>query len=287
MMSKQKLFRSLLILLSLLSICSGALPNRKNALIRPNRAFKKIHSDSMVPIHRGGDSKKSTSAPGDNVVLTKKINPHFACLYGMALALNAGYINGICLSGILSSTKQAGAAVTGAWTNSALGVASGDKGLFQFQSKCLLSYMGGSLVASLINPNPILYGMNKNTIRPSFLIASLAMYGSSVLSKNDGNIDWILLAAFANGIQNSISSSLTNNLMRSSHFSGITSDIGTFLGQSIRGNKTNGLKLKVFIVLAMSFWIGGYISLGIVERLGSQSLMISSLLYLLFGVYSS
>lgn len=148
--------------------------------------------------------------------------------------------------------------------------------------------MGGSFVAGVFNPYPINYTMKRNTIRPSFLIASLAMYLSHyfVSKESDGSVVWILLAVFANGIQNSVTSSLTSNLMRTAHFSGITSDMGTFLGQAVRGNKANGLKLKLFYVLGPSFWYGGYFSLGLTKALGSKTLLISSILYLLFGIFS-
>jgi hypothetical protein len=41
------------------------------------------------------------------------------------------------------------------------------------------------------------------------------------------------LAAMANGIQNSVTSVATGNLIRSAHFSGMTSDMGNLLGQMV------------------------------------------------------
>mmetsp|Transcript_11706 Transcript_11706/g.13613 ORF Transcript_11706/g.13613 Transcript_11706/m.13613 type:complete len:168 (-) Transcript_11706:1230-1733(-) len=38
--------------------------------------------------------------------IIKKINPHYAVLYGMVLALNAGFMNGITLSGLLSTSSS-------------------------------------------------------------------------------------------------------------------------------------------------------------------------------------
>ncbi len=58
------------------------------------------------------------------------------------------------------------------------------------------------------------------------------------------------------------------------------------MGQTLRGNKANGLKLKVFIVLAASFWLGGFFSLGLVEKFGSGTLLMSSILYLIFSLFS-
>ena len=85
----------------------------------------------------------------------------------------------------------------------------------------------------------------------------------------------------ANGITNSLSSTLTANL----HFSGITSDIGTFAGQVLRGNKANLMKLKTFALLAACFWVGGYLSYGLTESFGNVVLEGSALVHLVFALY--
>lgn len=274
--------------------------NNEDNIKMINPSDKNIHIQQITQCPRGGgkesrtisrknvnSSSSSSSAP---LSTTKKINPHFAVLYGMVLAFNSGLINGITLSGILSTTKVPSSAVTGAWTNSALLVAQSSSNIYNnLGLKCIASYMSGSFIAGFLNPYPMKYNMKRYTVRPSFLIASLAMFLSHLLVKGSTDstmTSWIFLVVLANGIQNSITSSLTENLMRSAHYSGITSDIGTFLGQSVKGNKTNGLKLKVFIVLASSFWMGGYFSLGLLELLGSKTLLLSSLIYLFFALFS-
>lgn len=269
--------------------------NEKNIkIIHPRDDNIDIQQITKCP--RGGAKKNEGLVPGVNSSLSssaplstvKKINPHFAVLYGMILAFNSGLTNGITLSGLLSTTKVPSSAVTGAWTNSALSIAQSSSNLYgNLGLKCIASYMGGSFIAGFLNPYPMKYNMKRHTVRPSFLIASLVMFLSHLLVNKDSTaLSWILLVVLANGLQNSITSSLTENLMRSAHYSGMTSDIGTFLGQSVKGNKANGLKLKVFIVLAFSFWMGGYFSLGLLELLGSKTLLLSSLIYLFFALFT-
>ena len=206
-------------------------------------------------------------------------------MFGSLLAFNSGVINGVCLSGLLQPTKQASAAVTGAWTNSALGVATGNYEQFLFNGKCILSYFFGSFISGLINYNPTPFEISVGTFRSMFWIGSALLFGSSWMcgSAEEGK-RFIFLAAMANGLQNSLTSSTTANLVRSAHFSGITSDIGTFFGQCIRGNQQNLGKLKVFIKLAISFWVGGFSSYFLVEKFGSQTLLFSSVLYMILGV---
>lgn len=199
----------------------------------------------------------------------------------MLLALNSGYVNGICLSGILAhdNTKQASAAVTGAWTNSALGVATGNNQQFLFNAKCILSYITGSAIAGVLNPKPLLFEVSPKGVGPAFGIGSVLLYFSSVLAKKD-NMKFLYLAAIANGIQNSVTSSITSNLVRTAHFSGISSDIGTFFGQVLRGNKQNLMKLKIFCMLASSFWVGGLVSFSMATKFSTTSLIFSAGIYL-------
>jgi len=217
--------------------------NDRAALLSIHRRNHNHNHNSLIHILRGGAatrntpttasnrrSTKTTAQPPVPGAYVKKINPHFAVLYGMILAFNSGLMNGVTLSGILSTTKQPSSAVTGSWTNSALGIASGTASHGNYLAvKCIISYMGGSFISGLLNPYPMNYSMKRNTVRPCFIIASLAMYISSVLVGNAksaaggcSNNNWILLIVLVNGIQNSITSTLTGNLMRSAHYSGIT-----------------------------------------------------------------
>ena len=276
------------------SASSPAVPRKNSSPLHSSSQLRALRingiSTNGAPfIARGGGAAAATSASPSTSGNTISISTKAAVLCGCALAFNNGFINGACLSGILSSdnTKQAAAAVTGAWTNSALGVASGNYNQALFNAKCLGSYFSGSLVASLINPFPIPFEIGgSDKVSPAFLIASLLLYASSSVAKKSGGADvsFIYLAAVACGITNSITSVLTQNLVRSAHFSGITSDIGTFLGQVLRGNKQNLEKLRVFVLLAASFWLGGLVSFSATTKYASSTLLLSSVLFLAFAI---
>lgn len=198
----------------------------------------------------------------------------------LLLALNSGFINGCTLSGFLG-TKQATAAVTGSWTNSAIGFASGSDA-FASQVKMILSYMTGSFIASLYNPEPAQFEFSNITFKPSLLTAAILLAGAHKMAK-DGNTNFLVLCAIANGINNSVTSVLTGNLCRTAHFSGITSDIGTFLGQVLRGNSANLMKLKVFSLLALCFWVGGALSYFAVKDNGANALIFPTVVYSVIG----
>lgn len=91
-------------------------------------------------------------------------------------------------------------------------------------------------------------------------------------------------AAMANGLQNGMTSTYSANLIRTSHLTGTSTDIGLIAGQMLRGNMKNYWKFKVLVGLASSFWLGGLISFYSAQRFLTKSLWFSAALYLLVGL---
>lgn len=210
---------------------------------------------------------------------------------GLILALNSGFINGCCLSGAIAAdgTKQAVAAVTASWTNSALGMASGDMSQFSFLAKIIVAFIGGSAIAGFLNPSPAQFqAVSSAYAKPLGVGAIMLVVAAKLLNSAESVKTGMLLCAMANGIQNSVTSTLTGNLCRTSHFTGISSDMGTFMGQILAGNKANEYKLQVFLGLAASFFLGSYVAYSIGKEFGSMSLLFSAGLYgLIIVLYES
>mmetsp|Transcript_97655 Transcript_97655/g.273249 ORF Transcript_97655/g.273249 Transcript_97655/m.273249 type:complete len:299 (+) Transcript_97655:50-946(+) len=229
----------------------------------------------VAGVPRGG--KKADAAPAAFVSQSASV------LMGLILALNSGFINGCALSGVLAAdgSSQAVSAVTASWTNSALGLAAGNMAKFGFLGKVLGSYIFGSLVAGYCQPNPSPFLVSSSSYGLPLTIAAGSMIIAKMFLDDASSVKLgFYVLAIANGINNSVTSTMTSNLCRTAHFSGISSDMGTFIGQILRGNKANLFKLKVFAGLGACFWSGGYLSYEISKTYGSSSLYISALVYL-------
>jgi len=223
--------------------------------------------------------------PAAPVVKSNELSKKTAILASMALAFNSGYSNGVCLGTGIEGTKQAVAAVTGAWTTSAYGMASGHTEAAMTQIKAILSYAAGSAIAGAMMPTPKAFKLAPTTGQ-TFLIGSALFFMASRFAEvKPAAKTCFFLALMANGLQNSVTSVHTANLCRSAHFSGITSDMGTFLGQVLRGNKENVFKLKVFAMLAASFWSGGFSSFFVTRKFTSGGLYACAALHFLIGSY--
>ena len=211
---------------------------------------------------------------------------HFILVLGMLLSLNSGYINGLCLGGLLSehgSRKQGVSAVTAMYTESGLALANGDSNLFGFELSLLLAFIGGACLAGAMNPKAASHALVPS-YGPTFLIGSVSIFVASVAAEFDPNGRTLYyFAAIANGLQNGITSTYTANLIRTSHLTGTSTDIGLIVGQMLQGNWTNYWKLKILVGLATSFWFGSFISFWAAKEFLSQSLWFSAALYLMIG----
>ncbi|KAL7449998.1 hypothetical protein ACHAWC_001991 [Mediolabrus comicus] len=178
---------------------------------------------------------------------------------GISMAFSAGYANGVCLSGFLNvdpegSVKQSVAGVTGLYTNSAIFIGEREFHQASFMFGTIFSVMGGAFLSALLNPYPIAFEISPR-YGLTFLMASFFMtLGAIEVLHNDRREFYF--TAIANGIQNGVSSMYSANLLRTSHLTGTTTDIGLFLGMALRGNRTNNWKLYILIGLAVSFWLG-------------------------------
>eukprot|EP00581_Thalassiosira_minuscula_P017864 CAMPEP_0183726730 /NCGR_PEP_ID=MMETSP0737-20130205/24049_1 /TAXON_ID=385413 /ORGANISM="Thalassiosira miniscula, Strain CCMP1093" /LENGTH=557 /DNA_ID=CAMNT_0025958161 /DNA_START=272 /DNA_END=1945 /DNA_ORIENTATION=- len=212
---------------------------------------------------------------------------HFVFAVGLLLSINSGYINGLCLSGLLAeggSHQQAVSAFTGTYTKSGLALANGEVNLFGFEFTLILSFIGGAMVAGMMNPKAIPHKLVPQ-YGPTFLLGSVCMIAASIAAAlhPEGKALYYF-AAMANGIQNGMSSTYSANLIRTSHLTGTSTDIGLILGQMLRGNMKNFWKFKVLVGLASSFWLGGLISFYSASAFLSNSLWFSAGLFLTIGV---
>jgi hypothetical protein len=251
----------------------------------PEAPHRSVSNGPSQTFTRGGKLSRVEIRGGSDHGATLDEKFRIAVALGLVLAFNSGFINGCCLSGVTSAHKQAVAAVTSAYTNSALGLASGNFSQFATQIQVLLSYILGSALAGCLNPRPVALDFS-SARQPALLVAGALLSLSSYLAvhaKESGSYAYFLLAAMANGLQNSVTSSATANLCRTTHYTGMSSDIGTFVGQAVRGNASSASRLKVFCGLAAAFWTGGVVSYFAIHRYGGWSLLLGAAVYFFVG----
>ena len=123
------------------------------------------------------------------------------------------------------------------------------------------------MLTSVITPQPQLHTVPVRPTILTLLTSSTLLLTAFRLAKN-ANVHYLIVCCFVNGITNSFTSTLTHNLCRSSHFTGTTSDMGTFVGQWLRGNTTNLARLKTISGMAGAFWMGSFVAYKSLQRCG-------------------
>ena len=239
----------------------------------------------------------------------------FIVILGLILSFNSGFSNGVCLSGFLTPNDvrwnvQSTSGMTGAYTVSALALAEttnyradadgtddGEESYLQgfssfqffgFQICMILSTIAGSTISAILNPRPFPWRVAP-MYAPTLLIGGLFICIAAILSSfdpdmNEGTTDlhyFFFFVAAANGVQNGISSVYTANLIRTTHMTGTTTDIGLFIGQYLRGNKKNLWKLYILLGLALAFWFGGFVAFFAVKAWTQYTLFFNACIFLL------
>ncbi|HXV18909.1 MAG TPA: YoaK family protein [Candidatus Omnitrophota bacterium] len=66
-------------------------------------------------------------------------------------------------------------------------------------------------------------------------------------------------ASMAAGLQNAMASTYSEAIVRTTHMTGILTDIGSLVGNKIRGIKSDGKRIKLLSIIFFSFILGGIV----------------------------
>ncbi|HEV2442192.1 MAG TPA: YoaK family protein [Steroidobacteraceae bacterium] len=99
----------------------------------------------------------------------------------------------------------------------------------------------------------------------------------------------LYLASIAMGLQNGMVSAYSGAIIRTTHVTGIFTDLGISLGHVLRGLPVDALRLRVCIVVGATFLLGGVMGTLLFERMHEYALLIPGVLTgacgLGYGVY--
>jgi len=142
--------------------------------------------------------------------------------------------------------------------------------------------LAGACISSLMNPHPVAFELSPR-YGPTFLVAFLFTAVGAYMGCKSFRSEFYF-TAIGNGIMNGISSMYSANLLRTTHLTGTTTDIGLFIGQIVRGNCTNVWKLYILGGLAFSFWCGSLLGYYASSMFGRYSLVVNACFFFLVGI---
>lgn len=171
-------------------------------------------------------------------------------LYGSLLAGCAGYVN-VVLLGIYHVPVSH---MTGAVSRLAIDLSTGNltdlRGALSIFAGFLLgAVLGGALIGGTQVLPGRRYGLGMMTVGGLLGLSFLLLYTGSMVG--------IPVAAMACGLQNAMASSYCGLIIRTTHVSGMVTDIGVLLGQMLRYRRLEFWKLALLGSLLSGFFTGG------------------------------
>ena len=189
-----------------------------------------------------------------------------------ALAFIAGIINVV---GLLGFQHQAVTHLTGTTSMLAAALAASDAPAAWHFAFTLLSFVGGTVLSGFLIQDSTLQLGRRYGI--ALLLESLLLCGAVWLldRHRDGGV---YLAAGACGLQNAMVSTYSGTVIRTTHVSGMFTDLGIFLGHALRGLPVDRLRLRLCLLIISAFFSGGVVGAWCFPRLGYATLLIPAAL---------
>ena len=188
-------------------------------------------------------------------------------LGGLGLAAAAGYINTVVvLLGTLPVTH-----LTGSVTRLSVDLGRGDRADAVFVSGLAGAFVLGAALSGLIIGSSTLrlgrrYGVAV-MVEAALIAAAAVLIPSSLILG-------AMLAAGAAGLQNAMASSYRNLIVRTTHVTGLLTDLGFMAGQLLGGHRIAGWRFALIGSLLTAFVLGGVAGVVAQERLDADALWI-------------
>jgi uncharacterized membrane protein YoaK (UPF0700 family) len=209
--------------------------------------------------------------------------PRWAWIGGGMLAFIAGIINA---AGYMGFRHQSITNLTG--STSLLGVAlgTGDGGEAWHWALSITAFVAGAVLSGLIVQQRTLklgrrYGV-------ALMLESLLLFAAVPLL-DAGNPIGLYLAAMGAGLQNGMASTYSGMVFRTTHVSGMFTDLGIYIGQRLRGLEVDTQRIRVCLLVTSTFLLGSAAGALLFRVMQERTLLIPAALTglcgLSYGIY--
>lgn len=211
-------------------------------------------------------------------MLRHHATPSWVYFGGLTLTIVAGVINAV---GFLGVHHQALSHMTGSVTIVGMEIARGQFGVALHAAAILAAFFLGCLASGAIISQATLrlgrrYGV-------AMTLEAMALFLAVLFLRRGANAgDY--LAALGCGLQNAMVSSYSGSTMRTTHMTGMITDLGIACGHFLRGDQVDWYRFRLYGVLFAGFFAGAIIgSLGF-SRFGYDTLLFPAALSGFAGV---
>ena len=211
--------------------------------------------------------------------MIRRLAPSWVYASAFALAAVAGSVNAVAWLG----TEHRGIThVTGALTETSTRLANGDLAAAGHTLLVIGAFLAGSTLSGLLIHSANLelgrrYGVG--------LVLEGALLVAAWHARVDGRIPWAdYFAAAACGLQNALATSFSGAVVRTTHMTGVVTDLGLLLGHALRGEVVDRGRAWLYLALLAGFFTGGAFGAVASARLGPSALLLPAAAVTLGGV---
>ncbi|CAM3037994.1 YoaK family protein [Vibrio rarus] len=204
--------------------------------------------------------------------------PKWVEMGALILALVAGFINAI---GLLGFEHQAVSHLSG--TATLLGISLFDASLNHILHLLgvLLSFMLGSAIAGyLLHGCTLKLGRYYDWV---LFLESASLFIAIWLLSNNLYIG-VYFLTIACGLQNAMATTYSGAIIRTTHLTGIFTDLGMMLGKILKGENLDRRKAKLFAYIIIGFILGGSMGVDLYQKYQFTALLLPAVLCFLIAV---
>jgi len=218
--------------------------------------------------------------PAPDVPVDKRHDFIYIIIGGFTLAGCAGFVNAVALLSTFAITVSH---LTGVSTKLAISLCRFDIASAIYQILIVLSYCLGCVLVGFFITKERFYYSRKYGILLIFESAIIAVAATLFLKENQLGV---YFAAFGMGVQNSLFSNFSGAVVRTTHVTGLVTDIGLLFGHWIRFKEPPKelWRLKVFVPLYAGYVFGALLAGWSFELYGIKAMYIPCVFLCATGV---
>lgn len=189
------------------------------------------------------------------------------------MSFNGGYINSICMLSILGIPVGY---VTGNLTISADAIAQGNIIRFLYLIGLVFCFLFGSIISGLLVKNQNFKMDRRYTA--SIILQFITMLIATLLLFHDSLTSSYFLA-LTMGMQNAMTTHYGSALIRTTHMTGTTTDLGILISRWIKGDQIEYWKMLLYVSLITGFAIGAISGAFLYPVIKTMALSVSFIFY--------
>jgi len=187
---------------------------------------------------------------------------------GAALATTAGFVNAF---GFLSAEHHGITHVTGQVTQVGIEAATGNLATAGRAALLIGWFFAGAVVSGMIVRNSELSRTGRRYAVAMLCEAGLLLAALGLMGLDDARAFDLL--AMSAGLQNALATTYSGAIVRTTHMTGIVTDLGLLVGHALRREKIDPRKLGLLALLFSSFVLGGTLGAAVLPVFGKYALL--------------